>query len=598
MRAPRGSRPQVEFKMSSRWSTQSAAFLQCHQTFVNATLHVITTPLGLFGLAMLLTELHPAVAVGVAVLYTGVLLVQIPARLALASGALTIGLSLVATMVDAPWWAGLIVLGAATLLQEVAHWISGEPTFQSTYIKEQGAPAQWVLHSFWVLPLVLQAFGQQLSRVARWLPRVKVLFGELPERASDLERVGQWVEAEQPPEGHTTHWWFADTPDDVQAALDRITHDEDALQVFRDAHPGCDVAVVHEMNEIYMAGPPVEGTSDTVFYTPHVDGPFAVWPGASVYRSLVGVTVNSQVETLFVHPTVDAKPRTFTLTKGEILAFDFNRELHFIRRKPDTGDGIERRCVLKVHYVVYPKGLGAYGKTLGWLTGAYDRRARALFLSTLTPETLWAKFKAQIVLAFTSFFDAITRYVGWGNLTYVAMLGLLSLAVQSPLPLLIGASFVHYLLYIFVFEFRDWISFGQFKRDAMFFKGVSYTMITAIYLSVLSFNPLSLGLMAVGYGLATAATYALGVDRTWFGVELGQLAPKRITAFPYNVVPHPMIVGAWIGLIGIALHEPFITDYPWLVPMHLLMYTIHLVQEATDPLAPGKVGPGEAPATK
>ncbi|MEO0602828.1 MAG: methyltransferase, partial [Myxococcota bacterium] len=239
--------------------------------------------------------------------------------------------------------------------------------------------------------------------------------------------------------------------------------------------------------------------------------------------------------------------------------------------------------------VVYPKGMSLYGRALAWLTGAYDRRARALFLSTLTPETLWAKFKAQVVLAFTSGFDLVTRHIGWGNLAYVALLGLVSVALQSPLPILIGASFVHYLLYVFVFEFRDWISFGQFKRDAMFFKGVSYTMIAAIYLSVPVINPLSLGMMAVGYGLATAATAALGVDRTWFGVELGQLEPERITAFPYNVVPHPMIVGAGIGLVGIALHEPFWTTYPWLVPMHLLGYSIHLVQEATDPLAPGKV---------
>ncbi len=575
--------------MRSRWTEQSAAFLRCHATPLNAFLHAFTTPLGLFGVALLFAELHPAVPVAVAALYAAILLFQIPARLSLVSGALTVGLAVLATFVDAPWWTGLVLLATGMGLQELAHVLSKEPTFQSTYARETGAAASWLLHTFWVLPLVVQAFGRQLAVVARFLPRVKVLFGELPNRVADLELVGRWVEKEDPPDAHTTHWWFEDTPPEVREALARIASDEDALALFREANPGCDVAVVHEMNEIYMAGPPVEGTSDTVFYTPHVDGPFAVWPGAGVYRSLVGVTVNEQVETLFVHPTVDAKPRTYTLTKGEILAFDFNRELHFIRRKETDAEGKQKRCVLKVHYVVYPKGMSLYGRVLAWLTGAYDRRARALFLATLTPETLWARLNAQVVLSFTSVFDLVTRHVGWGNLAYVAALGLASLAVQSPLPLLIGASFVHYLLYIFVFEFRDWISFGQFKRDAMFFKGVSYAMIAAIYLSVPELNPLSIGLVVVGYGLAAAATAALGVDRTWFGVELGQLEPKRITTFPYNVVQHPMIVGAGIGLLGIALHEPFLTSYPWLVPLHVLFYTIHLVQEATDPLAPGKV---------
>ncbi|MEO0605811.1 MAG: hypothetical protein AAF211_30545, partial [Myxococcota bacterium] len=325
--------------MRSRWDEQSAAFLRCHATPLNAFLHAFTTPLGLFGTALLLAQLHPAVPVGVSVVYAAILLAQVPARLALVSGVVTIGLSVLATFVVAPWWVGLVLIAVGMGLQEVAHLVSKEPTFQSTYIHETGAGASWLIHTFWLMPLVVQAFGRQLSVVARWLPRVKVLYGEVPARVDDLEQIGRWVEREQPPEAHTTHWWFEDTPQDVQEALARVAHDDDALALFREAHPGCDVAVVHEMNEIYMAGPPVEGTSDTVFYTPHVDGPFAVWPGAAVYRSLVGVTVNDQVETLFIHPTVDAKPRSFTLTKAEILAFDFNRELHFIRRKPTDAEG-------------------------------------------------------------------------------------------------------------------------------------------------------------------------------------------------------------------------------------------------------------------
>ena len=180
---------------------------------------------------------------------------------------------------------------------------------------------------------------------------------------------------ENPTVEHTTHWWFHDTPEDVEQALARVTHDQDMLALFREANPGCDVDVVHEMNEIYVSGPEKAATSDTVFYTPHVDGPFAVWPFARVYRCLVGVTPNTRVETLFVHPTtladgVDAEPEPlgYTITTGDVLAFDFNRELHFIRNVPERHDP-DQRCVLKIHYVTYPKGWGAYGRLLARLTG-------------------------------------------------------------------------------------------------------------------------------------------------------------------------------------------------------------------------------------
>ena len=43
-----------------------------------------------------------------------------------------------------------------------------------------------------------------------------------------------------------------------------------------------------------------------------------------------------------------------------------------------------------------------------------------------------------------------------------------------------------------------------------------------------------------GYGLSIAATSALGLDQTYFGVELGAVEPNFVSGFPYNVVPHPV----------------------------------------------------------
>ncbi len=571
------------------WGALLDEFEACHQKGLNATLHMVTTPLGLLGLLSLVAAAHPGIALVTAGLYAASLFGRVPTRLWFASTAIVLGLAAAAIALPLPWtWAvALIVAGYA--LQELAHVVTGERTFQSTYQAQSGAVQRLAVHTWMLLPLVIAAFARHLGVIRALLPRVRVVHGRIgsAERHADIERVRGWVAEENPTPEHTTHWWFHDPPRDVQVALQRIAHDQEVLELFREAHPGYEVEVVHEMNEVYVAGPEKERTSDTVFYTPHVDGPFAVWPFATVYRSLVGVTENTRVRTEFVHPTEGNEPLAYTLTTGDFLAFDFNRELHFIRNLPERHDP-DQRCVLKVHYVVYPKGWGAYGRLLARLTGFYDQRARELFLSTLAPATPWEKLKASVVLSTTRLFDGVTRYVGWGNLVYVAALGIVSAAMQSMLPLLIGASFVHYLLYLGVFQFRSNISFGQFKRDAMFFKGVAYAQLIGLLLYTFTLTPpteglaLSLGLMIVGYGIATAATMALGVDRTWFGVELGQLPPKRIEQFPYGVLPHPMIVGGVLGLLGFHLYEPFRELVPWLVPAHITFYLVHLLQEATD----------------
>ena len=37
--------------------------------------------------------------------------------------------------------------------------------------------------------------------------------------------------------------------------------------------------------------------------------------------------------------------------------------------------------------------------------------------------------------------------------------------------------------------------------------------------------------------MSISATFALGVDRTYFGEELGYCPPKRVTRFPYGPTP-------------------------------------------------------------
>lgn len=113
------------------------------------------------------------------------------------------------------------------------------------------------------------------------------------------------------------------------------------------------IAVISGMNEVYVSGPAKNGSSDAVFTTRHIDGPWALVPFCSTYRCIVGLDSSAVYTTLF--PNV---PNQKTCRTGDIVCFDYNREIHYIAGNPtckeeqaklapeNGGDGY--RIVLKV----------------------------------------------------------------------------------------------------------------------------------------------------------------------------------------------------------------------------------------------------------
>lgn len=53
--------------------------------------------------------------------------------------------------------------------------------------------------------------------------------------------------------------------------------------------------------------------------------------------------------------------------------------------------------------------------------------------------------------------------------------------------------------------------------------------------------------------MSIAATQALGVDGTYFGIELGFVKAdyRFVKSFPYNTLPHPMILSQIVALLGL-----------------------------------------------
>ena len=82
-----------------------------------------------------------------------------------------------------------------------------------------------------------------------------------------------------------------------------------------------------------------------------------------------------------------------------------------------------------------------------------------------------------------------------------------------------------YCRYISTYYVRRGIDFGSFKRDVLLFKTLALAQLFYHYLfpsvEVFVFDPISILMIITGYTVSLMATNAIGIDRTYFGAELG-----------------------------------------------------------------------------
>jgi hypothetical protein len=157
---------------------------------------------------------------------------------------------------------------------------------------------------------------------------------------------------------------------------------------------------------------------------------------------------------------------------------------------------------------------------------------------------------------------------------------LLGAAVDRSLSLAVYLlSFWHYYLYWLAFAFGA-PSFETFKRDAIAMKTVSVAALTTVYLAA-PLDVTSLIVIAGGILLNLRAAATLGIDRTYYGHEVAGLPPRRITAFPYSLTSHPMILGN-VAAFGGTLINPDFRDHWWpLACLHVGLNVGLLVMELT-----------------
>ena len=95
-----------------------------------------------------------------------------------------------------------------------------------------------------------------------------------------------------------THFSFSSV---AQAAFKHCMECDPVRKMFTDRFdPKCyNIDAIDGMNEIYVSSSNHHQNSDTVFYMEHCDGPYSVYPFCHVYRCMLAVNENKQVETIF-----------------------------------------------------------------------------------------------------------------------------------------------------------------------------------------------------------------------------------------------------------------------------------------------------------
>lgn len=278
-----------------------------------------------------------------------------------------------------------------------------------------------------------------------------------------IEKIREWIIYNNPSKNNSTHIWYKDLPNTYSKMFYDLANSQNIIDMFKkNLGDNYCIDLLNDMNEIYVTPPPIilnNITSDNIFYTKHIDGPFYLFPFASCYRLIIGLDNNSKVITSF-----NMIPQLNIVKKGDVVAFDFHRECHYIydntydiTNKNNThdskivnkDDGLSDnfRIILKVHYCVYPKWAYYFGKILGKISIYYDKCFRNLFLFTLISNKLYKKYLSYIMIYSTLTYHNIEYYIGYNNISFLTLLYIISCYTNYNV-FLFGSSYIHYFRWI------------------------------------------------------------------------------------------------------------------------------------------------------
>lgn len=163
------------------------------------------------------------------------------------------------------------------------------------------------------------------------------------------------------------------------------------------------------------------------------------------------------------------------------------------------------------------------------------------------------------------------------GILFIALLAGVQFSTMDTVLAIYALSFWHYYLYWLAYRFGA-VPLAVFKRDAVLMKTAALSALGFAYLCA-PVDPLSLAVIGAGFLLNTLAARTLGSDRTYYGHELAELPPQRISAFPYSWTSHPMLVGNIAAYGGTLMNETFRESWWPLACIHIALNAGLLLME-------------------
>jgi len=256
-----------------------------------------------------------------------------------------------------------------------------------------------------------------------WIHQKNRVYSTKLHETDDINKLREWVISQNPSKDKSTHIWYNKLPTDISMLFLKLATSDKIINMFKNnLSKDYNIDILNDMNEIYVTAPSStkdENTSDTIFYTKHIDGPYYLFPFASCYRLIIGLDDNSNVVTCF-----NMIPENKIVKKCDVVAFDFHRECHYIYNQNNENNDL--RVIMKVHYCVYPYWAYYFGKVLGILSIYYNETFRNLFLFTLTTNNFYKKSLATLMVKITQAVHDIEYYIGYNNISYLFILYFIS----------------------------------------------------------------------------------------------------------------------------------------------------------------------------
>jgi hypothetical protein len=211
----------------------SVEFSESHQSPANVLIHLITTPsfyLSLFGIFRLY-----GLGLGLGLIYATTLL-AIPGYFSKALSIITlVTCYFTAEYLELNLFQSLALFLVSYLGQDLGHYLTFEPTFQSRYTPPPGSDIKtWSSffyklssHTYYMLPLVFDCAIEisLFEKVLSWflvLDRIIKLKLDSPGSVDNLKTIRDWLDSENLSDNVTTHLWYTNLPSKIKNSFSSL----------------------------------------------------------------------------------------------------------------------------------------------------------------------------------------------------------------------------------------------------------------------------------------------------------------------------------------------------------------------------------------